>query len=92
MMLSSGLSAIIEHPDVWTQNKKMDVSRQKVSNWYSYENGNIAASRGYLELIKERQTYLKFRKNSMNYAAKSGHLNVVKWLHFDRNEVLQKMR
>ena len=50
-----------------------------------YINGNAAASNGYLNLIKEK-IYMSFTINAMDWAAESGHLEVVKWLHLNRKE------
>jgi len=85
-MLSADLFIIINHRDVWRKIKKWMYPGKKVSNYYSYKDGNIAASYGYLELIKERHEYLKFGIDAMDYAARNGHLDVIKWLHINRSE------
>src|SRR3990167_3699033 len=47
--------------------------------------------RGYLgKVILESRCGGKFRKNVMGWAAKNGHLDVVVWLHLNRNEGCSK--
>ncbi len=45
----------------------------------------MAASQGYLSLIKLRKGLL-FSVNAMDYAAENGHLEIVQWLHINRTK------
>ena len=53
-------------------------------------NGDIAAMIGYLDGIVYN-TNLTFSKKAMNWAAENGHLDVVKWLHENRQEGCTRM-
>ena len=71
--------------DIWTSIKIYMYPIKKKCTYSKYINGDIAAFYGYLALIKEKK-YITFTFDAMNYAAKNGHLEVVKWLHFNRKE------
>ena len=76
--------AVFGNKDLLGELKKYMYPGKKVANYYDYRNGNIAAFFGYLGLIKERS--LSYSKNAIDWAAKSGHLEVVKFLHENRKE------
>ena len=60
---------------------------KKTGNWYTWDaSGNVAASNGYLSLIKDREASLNFIPYDMDCVAERGHLEIVKWLHFNRTE------
>ena len=71
--------------DIWTSIKIYMYPTKKKCIYDQYVNGDIAASNGYLNLIKKKE-YISFTINAMNFAAKNGHLEVVEWLHLNRKE------
>jgi hypothetical protein len=64
-------------------------SKQKGKAYKDWTDGDLAARRGYLELIKAKAAEgaeMKFSTDAMDQAAGKGYLDVVKWLHENRTE------
>ena len=63
---------------------------QTVYNWNRvkserYRNGDIVIKLGYLRVMKEPYIKLEYSYKTIDYAAKNGHLNIIKWLHESSN-------
>jgi hypothetical protein len=76
---------ILNSNDIWTILKKFMYVNKKKSNIHNYRDGDVAAYYGYLGLLKNNDN-LVLTENAMNWAAKNGHLEVIKWLHTNRFE------
>ncbi len=76
---------VLGNKDLWLHIKSFMFPGQKSSSIDDYKNGDLAASQGYLSLIKLRENLL-FSVNAINYAAENGHLETVQWLHYNRIE------
>ena len=99
-MLREGEEAfflVLFNDDIWTNIKnwiRHYYGRKKTSNFYNYSNGDIAAERGYFDLIKVRHQLhlegkynnLQFTTAAMDSTAGEGHLDIVQWLHHNRTE------
>ena len=78
---------VMNNSDLWKEFKKYMYPGKKTGNWYTWNaSGDVAASNGYLSLIKDRETSMGFTANAMDFAAMKGHLEIVKWLHLNRTE------
>ena len=64
--------------DMWKELKKHMYPGKKSCTWEQYENGDIAASNGYLSLMIGRE--LRYTSLSMDWAAENGDLEVIKFL------------
>ena len=61
--------------DIWTSMKIYMYPTKNKCSYDQYTSGDMAASNGYLTLIKEKK-YITFTNNAMNWAAENGHLSI----------------
>ncbi len=54
--------------------------------WGELKNGDSVASAGWLTILIQLQNQLVFSNKAMDFASDNGHLDVVKWLHYNRTE------
>lgn len=73
---------VFRNNDLWKHFKKWIryYYKGKTSNYYDYQDGDLAITKGYLSLIKERNN-LRFSDLAIEYAAEKGYLQLVKDLH-----------
>src|SRR5262245_8809748 len=64
----------------------MSFHSPKHRRWSEWEDGNLAAANGHLWLLQTRSDAMWFTQRAMDSAASNGHLEVVKWLHSNRDE------
>lgn len=76
---------VLSNGDLWKEFKKYMYPNNKTTNFYDYRNGNVAASYGYLSLIKEKKDLI-FTTAAIDSACEYGHLEVARYLYYTRTE------
>lgn len=80
----SAFFEVLGNPDLWRLIKSFMFPGKKSSTIDNYKDGDMAATNGYLTLIKAKS--LTFSIKAMDFAAYKGYLEVVKYLHENRKE------